>query len=213
MEAILACHPDLSTKWLGWVDISRELWHVHTGVAYVTMVLPLVHHGVTLGLTDNDAVRRNALVNLTKSSCYTEEELISQIVWKNFFQFLSVWCWIVFHCQVKITESTHHCPTVTILVVLGWRLIEGKKGAGGGQREERERVKKEDLVMEKGGGGVILINKGFDSRDNGACVHYVMVSKFQWKPFWLATQWDPTEWLDCHPKSCELWRIHTGPIT
>ena len=21
-----------------------------------------------------------------------------------------------------------------------------------------------------------------------------------------------TEWLDCHPKSCELWRIHTGPI-
>ena len=28
---------------------------------------------------------------------------------------------------------------------------------------------------------------------NGACVHYVMVlvSKFQWKPFWLATQRDP----------------------
>ena len=25
---------------------------------------------------------------------------------------------------------------------------------------------------------------------NGACAHYVMVSKFQWKPFWLATQWD-----------------------
>ena len=23
-----------------------------------------------------------------------------------------------------------------------------------------------------------------------ACVHYVMVSKFQWKPFWLATQRD-----------------------
>ena len=21
-----------------------------------------------------------------------------------------------------------------------------------------------------------------------------------------------TEWLDCHPKSCELWRIRTGPI-
>ena len=21
-----------------------------------------------------------------------------------------------------------------------------------------------------------------------------------------------TEWLDCHPKSCELWRICTGPI-
>ena len=28
--------------------------------------------------------------------------------------------------------------------------------------------------------------KGFD----GACAHYVMVSKFQWKPFWLATQRD-----------------------
>ena len=26
--------------------------------------------------------------------------------------------------------------------------------------------------------------------DNGACAHYVMVSKFQWKPFWLATQRD-----------------------
>ena len=21
-----------------------------------------------------------------------------------------------------------------------------------------------------------------------------------------------TEWLDCHPKSCEIWRICTGPI-
>ena len=26
---------------------------------------------------------------------------------------------------------------------------------------------------------------------DGACAHYVMVSKFQWKPFWLATQRDP----------------------
>ena len=26
---------------------------------------------------------------------------------------------------------------------------------------------------------------------NGACAHYVMLSKFQWKPFWLATQRDP----------------------
>ena len=25
----------------------------------------------------------------------------------------------------------------------------------------------------------------------GACANYVMVSKFQWKPFWLATQRDP----------------------
>ena len=34
-----------------------------------------------------------------------------------------------------------------------------------------------------------------------ACVHYVMVSKFQWKPFWLATQLDPqndwTVWQFC----------------
>ena len=33
---------------------------------------------------------------------------------------------------------------------------------------------------------------------SGACAHYVMVSKFQWQPFWLATQLDPqndwTEW-------------------
>ena len=26
---------------------------------------------------------------------------------------------------------------------------------------------------------------------DGACAHYVMVSKFQWKPLWLATQRDP----------------------
>ena len=29
------------------------------------------------------------------------------------------------------------------------------------------------------------------SVQNGACAHYVMVSTFQWKPFWLATQRDP----------------------
>ena len=29
------------------------------------------------------------------------------------------------------------------------------------------------------------------SHSNGACAHYVMVSKIQWKPFWLATQQDP----------------------
>ena len=28
-------------------------------------------------------------------------------------------------------------------------------------------------------------------REDGACAHYVMVSKLQWKPFWLATQRDP----------------------
>ena len=26
--------------------------------------------------------------------------------------------------------------------------------------------------------------------NDGACAHYVMVSKFQWQPFWLATQRD-----------------------
>ena len=29
------------------------------------------------------------------------------------------------------------------------------------------------------------------ARANGACAHSVMVSKFQWKPLWLATQRDP----------------------
>ena len=31
----------------------------------------------------------------------------------------------------------------------------------------------------------------FESQENGACVHYVMVSKIQWQPFWLATQLYP----------------------
>ena len=54
---------------------------------------------------------------------------------------------------------------------------------------------------------------------NGACAHYVMVSKFQWKPFWLATQRDPcTEWLDINRlcvirirKVCESMRLDSGP--
>ena len=32
-----------------------------------------------------------------------------------------------------------------------------------------------------------LIKKGSFVPRDGACSHYVMVSKFQWKPFWLAT--------------------------
>ena len=31
MEAILACHPALSTKWLDWVAISCERWRIRTG--------------------------------------------------------------------------------------------------------------------------------------------------------------------------------------
>ena len=48
---------------------------------------------------------------------------------------------------------------------------------------------------------------------NGACAHYIMVSKIQWKPFWLATQLYPqNDWTAWVAKTCELWRIHTGPI-
>ena len=47
---------------------------------------------------------------------------------------------------------------------------------------------------------------------NGACAHYVMVSKFQWNPFWLATQRDPQNDWTATQKSCELWCICTGPI-
>ena len=36
---------------------------------------------------------------------------------------------------------------------------------------------------------------------NGACAHYVMVSHFQWQPFWLATQRDPqNDWTVLPPK-------------
>ena len=31
---------------------------------------------------------------------------------------------------------------------------------------------------------------------DGACAHYVIVHKFQWKPFWLATHLDPrNDWI------------------
>ena len=44
---------------------------------------------------------------------------------------------------------------------------------------------------------------------DGACVHYVMVSKFQWKPCHPALS---TDWLDWVVKWCELWCIRTGYI-
>ena len=43
------------------------------------------------------------------------------------------------------------------------------------------------------------------------CVHYLVVSKTQWMPFWLATALS-TEWLDWMAISCELWRIGTCPV-
>ena len=53
---------------------------------------------------------------------------------------------------------------------------------------------------------------GTHSLLNGACAHYVMVSRFQWKPFWLATQRDPQNDWTATQKSCELWRIRAGSI-
>ena len=43
---------------------------------------------------------------------------------------------------------------------------------------------------------------------DGVCAHYVMVSKIQWKPFWLATKR-----LDWVAKWCEQGRMHTTPIS
>ena len=40
-------------------------------------------------------------------------------------------------------------------------------------------------------GQIGRVPKNVSAITNGACAHYVMVSNFQWKPFWLATQQDP----------------------
>ena len=62
----------------------------------------------------------------------------------------------------------------------------------------------------------------YSRRVNGACAHYVTVSNFQWKPFWLATQRDPqNDWtatqnrVNCmtyshrpHHHSFPLWSMH-----
>ena len=42
--------------------------------------------------------------------------------------------------------------------------------------------------------------------------HYIMVSKIQWKPFWLATQIYPQNDWTWVAKWCELWRMRTDPI-
>ena len=65
------------------------------------------------------------------------------------------------------------------------------------------------------GGWFSLITFALSSL-NGACAHYVMVSKFQWKPFWLATQRDPpNNWTanqNCvYCVNCEK-RIRTDPM-
>ena len=49
-------------------------------------------------------------------------------------------------------------------------------------------VQSRSLQMQLKPGGVKFLKR---SQRDGACAHYVMVSKFQWKPFWLATQRDP----------------------
>ena len=65
----------------------------------------------------------------------------------------------------------------------------------------------------KSGAGIILpwTKKSNHHRD-GACVHYVMVSKFQWKPFWLATQRDQkNDWTAT--KNCANYDIFAqGPF-
>ena len=41
----------------------------------------------------------------------------------------------------------------------------------------------------------------------------LMVSRIQWKPFWLTTQlYPPNDWLGWPTKWCELWRIRAGPV-
>ena len=45
MEAILACHPAVSTEWLDWVAISRILWRMRT-----RLPLCFVNHSCTIGV-------------------------------------------------------------------------------------------------------------------------------------------------------------------
>ena len=47
----------------------------------------------------------------------------------------------------------------------------------------------------------------------GSRVHYVMVSKIQWIPVWLAPPSSiyKMTWLDCVAKWCERWRMCQGP--
>ena len=49
-------------------------------------------------------------------------------------------------------------------------------------------------------------------RENGPCAHYVMVSKIQWKPFWLASQLYPQN--DWTGKCVDyMSHIRTSPIS
>ena len=54
----------------------------------------------------------------------------------------------------------------------------------------------------------------FESQENGACTHYVMVSKInQWKPFWLATQLKPqNDWTGWQFRMSYDVFFCTGPI-
>ena len=57
---------------------------------------------------------------------------------------------------------------------------------------DAKKVKNAKKSNQGGGGDTALTAHSCETfRDNGACAHYIMVSKFQWKPFWLATQRDP----------------------
>ena len=60
---------------------------------------------------------------------------------------------------------------------------------------------------------LLLFHSTEEVPNNGGRVHYVIVSKIQWKPFWLATQLYPqndwTEWQFC-VNVCT--HMQTGPI-
>ena len=63
MEAILACHPALSTEWPGWVAILCEPWRIRTSAVSLSLLLPWhsPSRQATSRLSPGSRPRQNAL--------------------------------------------------------------------------------------------------------------------------------------------------------
>ena len=91
-----------------------------------------------------------------------------------------------------------------------------------GRRERKRKGKEEDCARLLSGSNMLeptslcwhATCEGFDTitcKPYEGRVHYAMVSKIQWKPFWLTPALS-TKWLDWVAKWCERWHIRTGAI-
>ena len=70
MEAILSCHPALSTGWLGWVAILCELRHNHTGAIDSLVFVLLSHDAPSQSVIPDHDIRTPVSLSHVRCCCH-----------------------------------------------------------------------------------------------------------------------------------------------